>query len=379
MTLHSKAQVYLNQPPPNSYVNVGSQLCPKVGVWLGSDPTLNLITGVRSPWVGTAHSAQYGARTGKATRTTAIGNYVNVGDLSAQFGNGEGTLLVVIGSGSQGASFGLNCPAYVSTYTTYYDELPFFSDSKAEIAAFAAERWITATLLPKTISDGTVYSVQARTNEFRAALDGLTIGTSGATTFTAPNAIKLLGASINSGAAFTRGASLIAIDNRRWSDSEINEFVRNPWQIFQPLEHKTRFRVWQFTGNINESLAITDWRISAQRASDGAYMGTATSGGSTYTVNVTDTAPCVVTIHPKIDYAWSASKVVALGDLCVPSNPEATHKIYEATDIGSAPHQTHSTTEPTWPSSGTVSDNDITWTYVADLVDPISIGPKIPS
>jgi hypothetical protein len=135
----------------------------------------------------------------------------------------------------------------------------------------------------------------------------------------------------------------------------------------------------QFTGNITESLAITDWRISAQRVSDGAYMGTATSSGSTYAVNVIDTSPCIITIHPKIDYAWSASKVVALGDLCVPSNPEATHKLYEATDIGSSPHQTHSTTEPTWPASGTVVDNDITWTFVADLVDPISLGPKIPT
>jgi hypothetical protein len=89
----------------------------------------------------------------------------------------------------------------------------------------------------------------------------------------------------------------------------------------------------------------------------------------------------VLTISPVIDYAWSASKVVTLNDYCVPSNPDTTPRLYKATDIGSAPHQTHSTTEPTWPTSGTVVDNDITWTFVINLDDGLfkSLGAKIPS
>jgi hypothetical protein len=134
-----------------------------------------------------------------------------------------------------------------------------------------------------------------------------------------------------------------------------------------------------FDGSINESLAITKWRISATRCSNGSFAGTAESVSSSYTLICNTTEPCVLTIAPQVDYAWSAAKVVALGDLCVPSNPESEPSLFEATDIGSSPHETHATTEPTWPASGDVTDNDITWTFVAALVDPLSLGPKIPS
>lgn len=133
------------------------------------------------------------------------------------------------------------------------------------------------------------------------------------------------------------------------------------------------------SGNITESLAITDWRVTAIQCRDGAFAGTATTSGSSYTIASNTTEICDIHISPKIDYAWSASKVVALNDYCVPTDPDATQRLFKATDIGSAPHQTHATTEPTWPASGTVVDNDITWTYVADLVTPKAIGPKIPS
>lgn len=36
-------------------------------------------------------------------------------------------------------------------------------------------------------------------------------------------------------------------------------------------------------------------------------------------------------------------------------------------------------TEPSWNLSGTTTDNTVTWTYVAPLVDPKTLGPKIPS
>jgi hypothetical protein len=133
------------------------------------------------------------------------------------------------------------------------------------------------------------------------------------------------------------------------------------------------------SGNITESLAITDWRINSTRCADGAYAGSSISSGASYTLYTNTTEACNIHIAPKIDYAWSAGKVVGLGDLCVPSDPESEPSLFEATDIGSSPHQTHATTEPTWPASGDVSDNDITWTFVAALVDPLSLGPKIPS
>lgn len=38
-----------------------------------------------------------------------------------------------------------------------------------------------------------------------------------------------------------------------------------------------------------------------------------------------------------------------------------------------------SSTEPTWPTSGTVTDGTVVWTYIEKLTDPISLGPKVPS
>jgi hypothetical protein len=134
------------------------------------------------------------------------------------------------------------------------------------------------------------------------------------------------------------------------------------------------------TGNITESLAITNWRVVAVDAASGDLAGTALSGegGSTYSLVCADSDPVILTVLPKIDYSWSKTRVVAADDYCVPVNPDTTPKLYKATSIGSSPHNTGSS-EPTWPSSGTVSDGDITWTFIAALVDPVSIGPKVPA
>lgn len=134
-------------------------------------------------------------------------------------------------------------------------------------------------------------------------------------------------------------------------------------------------------GNITESSAVADWVVSAIRCSDGVYVGSENVSGSSYSIDVPTTQPCSIVLAPRIDYAWTASKVVALNDCCVPSNPESTPRLYKASSIGSSPHQTHASTEPTWPTSGTVSDNDITWTFITDLDDSLFqvLGAKVPS
>lgn len=137
-----------------------------------------------------------------------------------------------------------------------------------------------------------------------------------------------------------------------------------------------------FSGNITESTDVTDWRITATRCADGVCAGTTTASGTSYTLACrVDKAVCDLHIEPKIDYYWTASKVVTLNDYCVPSNPDTTPRLYKATSIGSSPHQTHSTTEPTWPTSGTVADGDITWTFVINLDDGLfkTLGTKIPA
>jgi hypothetical protein len=144
------------------------------------------------------------------------------------------------------------------------------------------------------------------------------------------------------------------------------------WRTF-PLD------AWTLAGNITEALDITDWRVIATRCANGMVSGTDDTTGTTYSITCDSPDPCIITLYQRYDYVWSAGKVVALNDLCVPTDTETTHKLYKATNIGSSPNKTHATTEPTWPASSTVVDNDITWTFVADLVDPISLGPKTPS
>jgi len=133
----------------------------------------------------------------------------------------------------------------------------------------------------------------------------------------------------------------------------------------------------QVSGNISESLGIASWRVSAHKCATGLRVGTAVATGSTYTVDVASSDPVNITLSPKIDYKWSTSKVAVLGDFCVPSAPDTTPRLYECTTAGT----TSSTTEPTWPSSGTVADGAgaLVWTFVADLVDPKCLGPKIPT
>jgi hypothetical protein len=131
-------------------------------------------------------------------------------------------------------------------------------------------------------------------------------------------------------------------------------------------------------GNITESLDITDWVVRVISCSTGWLIGEQAVSGSSYSISLYTVEPCLITIAPKIDHVWSASKVIALNEYCVPVAPDTTQRLYKATDIGSAPHATGGS-EPTWPASGTVADGDITWTFIAALVDPVTIGPKIPS
>ena len=133
-------------------------------------------------------------------------------------------------------------------------------------------------------------------------------------------------------------------------------------------------------GNITESLAITKWEFFAidliTKLINGS--GITAEDATTYSVDCLTTNPTLLTCSPHIDYVWSASKTVTLNEYCIPTNPLTTGKLYKATSIGSSPHHTGGS-EPTWTSPGTVSDGDITWTYVADLVTPLALGPRIPS
>lgn len=130
----------------------------------------------------------------------------------------------------------------------------------------------------------------------------------------------------------------------------------------------------QFTGNITESLAITDWTVQAHRIPDGALTGSVGVAGATYTLNVTSLDPQALTLAPKIDGVWKANTAIALGYYVVAVNPEPTPHLWKCTTAG-----TTGATEPVWNLSGTTIDGTATWTYIAPLVNPVTLGPKIPA
>jgi len=131
-----------------------------------------------------------------------------------------------------------------------------------------------------------------------------------------------------------------------------------------------------FSGNITESLDITDWRVTATRCSDATLMDTAITTVSSYALSATYNTPCVLTISANFDYHWSKSKVAVLDDLVIPSNPQTTPHLFKVTTAGDF----DATTEATWNLSGTTTQGTAVLTYVGPLPDrPLSLGPVIPS
>jgi len=165
--------------------------------------------------------------------------------------------------------------------------------------------------------------------------------------------------------------------NGYMAELEIIKGVATNTSNFTPPIAPSVDGAYQLSGNITESSAITNWRVTATKCSDGTFVGTDLSGeaGTSYNIGSNTLSACNITLSPKIDYAWSAAKAAVLNDYVVAVNPDTTPHLWKCTTAGT----THATTEPTWILSGTTTDNTVTWTYVAPLVDPVTLGPKIPS
>lgn len=136
---------------------------------------------------------------------------------------------------------------------------------------------------------------------------------------------------------------------------------------------------YRLSGSITESLAITDWLISVSQCRDGKQIGHSVISATSYSIDCLcyEITPCNITLSPKIDYAWTASKVCAVNDYVVPANPDTTPHLFKVTAItGDAKF---GATEPTYNLSGTTTSGNVTLTYIAPLVDPVTLGPKIPT
>lgn len=85
------------------------------------------------------------------------------------------------------------------------------------------------------------------------------------------------------------------------------------------------------SGNITESLAITDWRVSAITTKDGNQSGNIITTGSTYSLGTNTLEPCSIILSPKIDSVWTTSTNYDINSTIVPSNPDTNQKIFKAT------------------------------------------------
>lgn len=165
----------------------------------------------------------------------------------------------------------------------------------------------------------------------------------------------------------------------RYSDDALNWTIKKVitgqtgWSALQ----KRTFNVYEgsFTGNITESFGVTDWVISAFDCNGGDLVGYAESSTTSYTIKIIEDVPVLLTISPKIDGKWAAATAIASGYYVVPTAPDTTPRLYKCTTAGT----THATTEPTWPTSGTVSDGTAVWTFIADLDDAMfkTLGAKV--
>jgi len=129
---------------------------------------------------------------------------------------------------------------------------------------------------------------------------------------------------------------------------------------------------YSFSGNITETSPIDTWRITTSKCSTSEVINTTTVTGAAYSMTSKISEPCNITIAPKIDYQWSANKIAVLGDFVTPSSPDTTPHLFKVTIAG-----TFGTTESSWNLTGTTTQGTATLTYVAALVNPVSIGPKL--
>lgn len=122
-----------------------------------------------------------------------------------------------------------------------------------------------------------------------------------------------------------------------------------------------------------ETSAITQWNVSVDNLL-GEDVTVREFSAATFTaIGNYDLANC--TVSPKIDGVWVSDIAIPLDYLVVAVDPTATPHLWKCTTAGT----THATTEPTWNLSGTTTDGTVTWTYVDELVQPVTHGPLIPS
>lgn len=141
--------------------------------------------------------------------------------------------------------------------------------------------------------------------------------------------------------------------------------------IFDPLNNTYLRYAAQIIGTITESLNITSWTITGISPT-GLSCSTVTSSSS-YTLNCPSLEPYTITCSPTVNGSWAATTTIQSGYFVVATNTDTNSNLYVCTTAG-----TTGGTEPTFISS-THTDGTVVWTLVGGLVNPISLGSRVPS
>lgn len=230
----------------------------------------------------------------------------------------------------------------------------------------------TSYTFATTISTGSYHHIAVcRYNgTLYAFLDGTLVGTPQAATGSIPQNDIIIGKSAHSASEWLNG---------RHDEIRITRGLARYTANFTVPASEFGDAQVVLAGNVTESLAPTKWQAVATRCADGVLAGihVGAEAATTYSIACNTTDICNITLSPRFDSIWPANTAISLGYYVVPTNPDTTPKLYKCTTAGT----THATTEPTWPSSGTVNDGTAVWTHIVDLDDGMfkTLGAKIPA
>ena len=165
-------------------------------------------------------------------------------------------------------------------------------------------------------------------------------------------------------------------------ETAIFPVVLTPEQILDIYEMASfsvapQVTTYKVNGSLTEFLSITEWIARVHEWDTGAYLTQVlidTSASPLYSAEVDPfSGPVSITITPNMGTVWSEAKVVVVGEYIYPTDPETNNRYYKVTTGG-----TTGNTEPTWPTSGTVNDNGVVFTFESSFVRPVTHGPVVP-
>lgn len=131
---------------------------------------------------------------------------------------------------------------------------------------------------------------------------------------------------------------------------------------------------YKIKGVITESLAQDKWIARAFKRDTGEFVVEQLFTGLFYTLETDPYNGNVdVAIIPNLGLEWKPSTSISLGDRTYPTNCKIYNYYFECTTSG-----TTGSSEPIWPSSGTINDGTVVWTWKGALTRPVMHGPLKP-